>query len=77
MTRGRAMDIGFVCLALVLAVFAVNSYLRSAPEESRPEVFPVGSELPAAYPRATSRLQLLLAFRSDCRFCIQSVPFYT
>ncbi len=77
MNRGRAIDVGFVCLALILAVMAVSSYLSSLPEESRPEVFPVGSELPAAYPRSTSRGQVLLAFRSDCGFCIENVPFYT
>lgn len=75
----RAVDVGFVCLAAVLTAMAVSSYLNLHPvaEESRREVFPGGSELPAAYPRSTSSGQLLLAFRSDCGFCIKSVPFYT
>jgi hypothetical protein len=73
MNRERAADIGFVCLGVVLVFMAVNSYSR----ESRPEVLPVGSELPAAYPRSTSSGQVLLAFRSDCHYCIESVPFYT
>lgn len=74
MNRERAADIGFVCLGVVLVLTAIYSYSK----ESRPEVFPVGSELPAAYPRsAASSGQVLLAFRSDCHYCIESIPFYT
>jgi hypothetical protein len=73
MNRERAADIGFVCLGVVLVLMAINSYSK----ESRPEVFPVGSELPAAYPRSTSSGQVLLAFRSDCHYCMESIPFYT
>jgi hypothetical protein len=77
MNRDRLADIGFVCLAVVLVVMAASSYLNSVGGESRREVFPVGTTLPAVYPRSTSTGQLLLAFRSDCGFCIKSVPFYT
>lgn len=76
MNRDRVVDIGFVCMAVVLAVMALNSYLNPAAEESRQKVLAVGSELPAAYPRSTSSGHLLLAFRSGCEFCIESVPFY-
>jgi hypothetical protein len=73
MNRERAADIGFVCLGVVLVFMAVMSYSS----ESRPEVLPAGTGLPATYPRSTSSGQVLLAFRSDCHYCIASVPFYT
>jgi hypothetical protein len=72
MNRERAADIGFVSLGVVLVLMALNSYSR----ESTSEIFPVGSELPAAYPRSSSPGQVLLAFRSDCQYCIESIPFY-
>jgi hypothetical protein len=76
MTSGRAIDIGFVCLALALFGMAVKFH-RDAPVETRAEVFPAGTELPSDYPRSTGRSQLLLAFQSECKFCLASVDFYT
>lgn len=72
MNHERSVDLGFVCLGVALVLTATYSYLK----ESRPEVFPARSELPAAYPRSAGRGQVVLAFRSDCHYCIQSVPFY-
>jgi len=77
MKSPRAADIAFACLATVLIGMAATSYLKPVARESRSEVFPVGSELPLAYPQSTGSGQVLLAFKSDCGFCIKSVPFYT
>lgn len=76
MTPGRAIDIGFVCLALALLAFAVNSHYDAPVGEVRAEVFPAGSDLPSGYPRSSDRSQLLLAFQSECNFCLASVDFY-
>jgi hypothetical protein len=65
-----------MCVALALAVLAAKSYFGPVAEESRPEVFPARTELPAAYPRPAGTGQLLVAFQPDCGFCIDSVPFY-
>ncbi len=75
MTSGRAIDVVFVCLALALFTMAIKFHY-GAPVEARAEVFPTGSELPADYPRSTDRGQLLLAFQSECKFCLASLDFY-
>lgn len=75
MKSGRVADGVFVCIAVLLGGMAMMFYFK-APVETRAEVFPKGSQLPVEYQGASGRGQLLVAFQSECRYCIAGTAFY-
>ena len=78
MDKGRLPDRWFVVVSLTLALTATGMYFYApALEESRPEVFPVGSELPRTLAESGAGAQLVLGLRSDCPYCVASSSFYS
>ena len=78
MDKGRSPDQWFVVVSLTLALTATALYFYTpAIEESRPEIYPVGSELPGPLAESGAGAQLVLGLRSDCQYCVASSSFYS
>ena len=77
-TSVPAGDLVFAASCLVLSAAAAVGYVRSSQQYGASAPVDVGDRLSApCFDQVRAEASILLLYRSDCRFCQESMPFYT